>query len=245
MSTTVFPDLSSTQFLLRAVQTDESANMKYLDGTIWVTTQHLARMLAAPAAEIQQLLQQLVQAGELEPETSRIFPREASHSSDQPEYCQFYNLDAVIAASMQTNSPQARSLRKWTTAVLRQVTLRGYVLDKQRLINGSILDAEYFEHLQAEIEEIRLSSRSFAQRLTDLYATACDYDAKAPFTRSFYTAVLNSLVINSDTPIDPEVASLHEEQLEALLQLAENRARKHLPTTMAQWAEYMMPIVDE
>ena len=104
---------------------------------------------------------------------------------------QFYNLDAVISVGYRVNSIRATQFRQWATSVLREFALRGYVLDKKRMENGSFLGEDYFEHLLAEIREIRLSERRFYQKLTDIYATAVDYNRDAPTTRFFFKMMQN------------------------------------------------------
>ena len=83
--------------------------------------------------------------------------------------------------------------RTWATKVLDTFTKQGYVLDKSRLINGQIFDEDYFEHLIAEIQEIRASERRFYQKITDIYATAVDYDKNSQVTREFYATVQNKM----------------------------------------------------
>lgn len=105
----------------------------------------------------------------------------------------FYNLDAIIAVGFRVNSARALQFRQWATGVLRDFAIRGYVLDKERLKNGSFLSKEYFDNLLAEIREIRASERKFYQKITDIYATAMDYSADAETTKTFFAAVQNKL----------------------------------------------------
>ncbi len=91
----------------------------------------------------------------------------------------YYNLDAIIALGFRVNSAPAIQFRQWATGVLQDYAIRGYVLDKERLKNGSFLSNEYFENLLAEIREIRASERKFYQKITDIYATAMDYSVDA------------------------------------------------------------------
>ena len=91
----------------------------------------------------------------------------------------YYNLDAIIAVGFRVNSARAIQFRQWATGVLRDYAICGYVLDKERLKNGSFLSNEYFENLLAEIREIRASERKFYQKITDIYATAMDYSVDA------------------------------------------------------------------
>ena len=105
----------------------------------------------------------------------------------------FYNLDAIISVGYRVNSVRATQFRQWCTFVLRQFAIRGYVLDHKRMENGAFLGVDYFEHLLAEIREIRLSERRFYQKLTDIYATAIDYNKDAPTTRLFFKKVQNKM----------------------------------------------------
>lgn len=102
----------------------------------------------------------------------------------------FYSLAAIIAVGYRINSERATQFRTWATKVLDTFTKQGYVLDKSRLINGQIFDEDYFEHLIAEIQEIIASERKFYQKITDIYATAVDYDKNSQVTRAFYITTL-------------------------------------------------------
>ena len=104
-----------------------------------------------------------------------------------------YKLDAIIAVGYRVNSIRATQFRQWATSVLREYAIRGYVLDKKRMENGTFLGEDYFEHLLAEIREIRLSERRFYQKLTDIYATAIDYNRNAPTTRLFFKMMKNKM----------------------------------------------------
>jgi hypothetical protein len=106
---------------------------------------------------------------------------------------QFYILDAVISVGYRVNSIRATQFRQWATSVLREYAIRGYVLDRKRMENGTFLDEDYFEHLLAEIREMRLSERRFYQKLTDIYATAVDYNRDAPTTRLFFKMMQNKM----------------------------------------------------
>lgn len=115
-------------------------------------------------------------------------------ATDGKEYfTQFYNLDAIIAVGFRVNSTRATQFRQWATGVLRDFAIRGYVLDKERLKNGAFFNESYFDDLLTEIREIRASERRFYQKITDIYATAMDYDAKADTTQTFFATVQNKL----------------------------------------------------
>ena len=104
-----------------------------------------------------------------------------------------YNLDAVISVGYRVNSQRATQFRQWATSILRDFAIRGYVLDKERLKNGTFLNQEYFDHLLAEIREIRASERRFYQKITDIYSTAIDYNPDTEITQTFFATVQNKL----------------------------------------------------
>lgn len=114
--------------------------------------------------------------------------------SDGKEYnTKFYSLEAVISVGFRTNSEKAIVFRRWASAILKDFSIRGYVMDKERLKNGSFLNEDYFEHLLEEIREIRASERKFYQKITDIYATSMDYSSDAKVTRKFFKTVQNKL----------------------------------------------------
>ena len=106
---------------------------------------------------------------------------------------EFYNLEAIIAVGFRVNSARAIQFRQWATSVLRDFAIRGYVLDKERLKNGSFFNKAYFDNLLEEIREIRASERRFYQKITDIYAMAMDYNAEAEITQTFFATVQNKL----------------------------------------------------
>lgn len=115
-------------------------------------------------------------------------------ASDGKNYnTQFYNLDAIISVGYRVNSKRATQFRQWATQVLKEFSIKGFVLDKKRLENGSFLGEDYFEQLLEAIREIRLSERRFYQKITDIYATSVDYNKNAPTTREFFAKVQNKL----------------------------------------------------
>ena len=137
-------------------------------------------------------LKNIFASGELKKES--VTEKISATASDGKNYkMQFYSLDAVISVGYRVNSIRATQFRQWATNVLREFAIRGYVLDKKRMENGSFLGEDYFEHLLAEIREIRLSERRFYQKLTDIYATAVDYNRDAPTTRLFFKMMQNKM----------------------------------------------------
>ena len=106
---------------------------------------------------------------------------------------EFYNLDAIISVGYRVNSQRATQFRIWATNVLKEFAIKGYVLDKERLKNGSFLNKKYFDTLLEEIREIRASERNFYQKITDIYATSMDYDKNSKITKDFFATVQNKM----------------------------------------------------
>lgn len=105
----------------------------------------------------------------------------------------YYNLDAIIAVGFKINSKRAIEFRLWAINVLKQYSVKGYVLDKERLKNGTFLNENYFDELLQEIREIRISERNFYQKITDIYATSLDYNVTSPTTKEFFKTVQNKM----------------------------------------------------
>ena len=125
--------------------------------------------------------------------------------TDGKEYnTKFYNLDAIISVSYRVNSLRATQFRQRATGVLRTFAIRGYVLDKERLKNGTFLNEKYFEHLLEEIRETRASERKFYQKITDIYATAVDYNAHTKLTKDFFRAVQTNCIMQSMAAQQPK-----------------------------------------
>lgn len=184
---------STAEFLIFQVESQENGiEVMYAEKTIWCTQDAIAMLFDKSRSTIAEHLLHIFNEGELQKDTvCRKFRRTAS---DGKEYnTQFYNLDAIISVGYRANSIRATQFRQWATSVLRDYAIRGYVLDKKRMENGTFLDEDYFEHLLAEIREIRLSERRFYQKLTDIYSTAVDYNRDAPTTRLFFKMMQNKM----------------------------------------------------
>ena len=184
---------STAEFLIFQIENQEDGiEVMYRDETLWLTQDAIALLFDKGRSTITEHLQNIFQSGELQEDSvCRKFRRTAA---DGKEYAtKYYNLDAVISVGYRVNSVRATQFRQWCTYILRQFAIRGYVIDKKRMENGSFLNEDYFEHLLAEIREIRLSERRFYQKLTDIYATSIDYNRNAPTTRLFFQKVQNKI----------------------------------------------------
>jgi hypothetical protein len=184
---------STAEFLMFTSQAGEdSIEVRVEDETVWLTQKMLSQLFDVNVRTISEHLQTIFASEELlENSVVRNFRNTAA---DGKQYnTNFYNLDAIIAIGYRVNSKRATQFRQWATQVLKQFAIKGFVLDKQRLENGSYLGKDYFEQLLAEIREIRLSERKFYQKITDIYATSLDYNKDATTTKEFFAKVQNKL----------------------------------------------------
>ena len=187
---------STVEFLIFTKNaTDETIEVRLQNNTIWLTQKLISALFDVDRSVITKHLTNIYQEGELSKEaTCAIFAQVQMEGNRQiTRNVDFYNLDAIISVGYRVNSVRATAFRQWATTVLRDFALRGYVIDKKRMENGTFLGEDYFEHLLAEIREIRLSERRFYQKITDIYATAMDYNKDAPITRHFFAQVQNKL----------------------------------------------------
>lgn len=187
---------STAEFLIfSGLAGEQSIEARYEDETVWLSQKLMAELFSVDVRTVSEHLKNIFASQELMPEaTIRKFRivqqegrREVSRAVD------FYNLDAIISVGYRVNSIRATQFRQWATGVLREFAIKGYVLDRQRMENGSFLGEDYFERLLAEIREIRLSERRFYQKITDIYATSVDYNKDAPTTKTFFAKVQNKL----------------------------------------------------
>ena len=269
---------STAEFLIFQIEgKEDGVQVVYRAESIWCTQKAMAQLFDVGVPAISKHLKNIFDAGELV-EDSVISKMETTASDGKNYITTFYNLDAIISVGYRVNSTRATQFRQWCTFVLRQFAIRGYVFDKKRMENGSFIGEDYFEHLLAEIREIRLSERRFYQKLTDIYSTAIDYNRDAPTTRLFFKKVQNKMhyavhghtaaeliVERADAEkghmglttwenaphgkiVKPDVSIaknyLKENELEdmgrlvnAVLDMAERMAKRHIPMTMEDWAK--------
>ncbi len=184
---------STAEFLIFQIENKEQGiEVFYKDENLWCTQKAIAILFDCDRSVITKHLGNIFASGELKEEA--VCAKFAHTASDGKTYqTLFYSLDAIIAVGYRVNSIRATQFRQWATSVLREFAIRGYVLDRKRMENGTFLGEDYFEHLLAEIREIRLSERRFYQKLTDIYATAIDYNPDAPTTRLFFKMMQNKM----------------------------------------------------
>ena len=271
---------STAEFLIFQAQSQANGvEVFYQDEMLWLTQKAMSTLFDVDRTVITKHLKNIFESEELQMDS--VCAKFAHTAEDGKTYStQFYNLDAIISVGYRVNSTRATQFRQWATAVLRQFAIRGYVLDKKRMENGAFLTEDYFEHLLAEIREIRLSERRMYQKVTDLYATAIDYNKDAPTTRRFFAKVQNKLhfavhghtaaelivdradaekehmglttwenapdgkIVKTDVSIAKNYLKGNELEslgriVNAFLDLAEDRAKRHIPMTMEDWAKYI------
>ena len=275
---------STAEFLIFQIEgKEDGVQVVYRNESIWCTQKAMAQLFDVGVPAISKHLKNIFESGELV-EDMVVSKMEittehgAIPNKTQTKDVTFYNLDAVISVGYRVNSTRATQFRQWCTFILRQFAIRGYVIDKKRMENGSFIGEDYFEHLLAEIREIRLSERRFYQKLTDIYATAIDYNRDAPTTRVFFRKVQNKMhyAVHGHTAaeliveranaekehmglttwenapdgkiVKPDVGIaknyLKEVELadmgrlvNAVLDMAERMAQRHIPMTMEDWAK--------
>lgn len=184
---------STAEFLIFTQQAGENGiEVRYEEGSIWLTQKLMAELFNVDIRTVSEHLQNIYASGELKEDS--VIRKFRITASDGKNYnTQFYNLDAIISVGYRVNSKRATQFRQWATQILKEFAIKGFVLDKKRLENGSFLGEDYFEQLLEAIREIRLSERRFYQKITDIYATSVDYNKNAPTTRDFFAKVQNKL----------------------------------------------------
>ena len=271
---------STEEFITFKIQEkDKGIHVRYENETLWMTQKAMAELFDVEQPAIAKHLINIYNENELDKNStySKMELVQKEGTRNVKRNVEFYNLDAIISVGYRVNSIRATQFRRWATNVLKTFTIQGYVLDKERMKNGSFIDKDYFEKLLEEIREIRLSERRFYQKVTDIYETSVDYDKKAPTTINFFKKVQNKMhfavshqtaaeiiynrsdsekehmgltswknspngkILETDVIIAKNYLSKEElESLElivsAFLDLAENRAKRHIPMTMEDWA---------
>ena len=235
-----------------------SIEMRYEDENIWLTQKMMATLYDVSLPTINAHIKKIYADSELEEsatirnflivqtEDSRKITRNTKH----------YNLQMIIAVGFKVNNERAVQFRKWANGIVKDYTIKGWVMDDERLKNGgSVLTVEYFDRLLEQIREIRISERRFYQKITDIYATSLDYDrtaAELVYERAdtekphmgltTWAAAPEGKILKSDVTIAKNYLSKKEMRsleriVSAYLDLAEDRAERHIPMTMEDWSK--------
>ena len=260
---------------------EDSIEMRYEDENIWLTQKMMAILYGVDVRTINDHIKKVFADSELEESATirnfRIVQTEGTREVQRNT--KHYNLQMIIAVGFKVNNERAVQFRKWANSIVKDYTIKGWVIDDDRLKSGgSVLTVEYFDRLLEQIREIRLSERRFYQKITDIYATSLDYDRTASTTKQFFAKVQNKMhyavhghtaakliyeradakkthmglttwaaapdgkIVKSDVSIaknylnEQEMRSL-ERIVSAYLDLAEDRAERHIPMTMEDWSK--------
>ena len=256
----------------------DSIEMRYEDENIWLTQKMMATLYDVDVRTINYHVKKIFSDSELQ-EDSVIRKFRITATDGKSYSTNHYSLEMIIAVGFKVNSERAVQFRKWVNQIAKDYTIKGWVMDYERLKNGgSVLTTEYFDRLLEQIREIRLSERRFYQKITDIYATALDYDRTTKTTKQFFAKVQNKMhyavhghtaaeliyeradadkphmglttwaaapegkIVKSDVSVaknylsEQEMRSL-ERIVSAYLDLAEDRAERHIPMTMEDWAK--------
>ena len=170
-----------------------SVEVRYEDENIWITQKMLAILYDVDVRTINYHIKKIFDDSELE-EASVIRNFRITAADGKSYDTKHYNLQMIIAVGFKVNSERAVQFRKWINQIAKDYTIKGWVMDEERLKNGgSILTEDYFEEQLERIREIRASERKFYQKVTDIYATSIDYDRNAAYTKRFYATVQNKM----------------------------------------------------
>ncbi len=180
---------STAEFLTFTSQSGEqSIEAKYEDENVWLTQKLMSELFEVGVNTINYHLKEIFKSEEVD-EISVIRNFRITAQDGKNYNTKFYNLDAIISVGYRVNSLRATQFRQWATTVLKDFAIKGYVIDKERMENGSYLNKDYFEALLSEIREIRLSERKFYQKITDIYTTSLDYNKDSKTTKEFFAKV--------------------------------------------------------
>ena len=202
---------------------EEGIEVRVQNNDVWLTQKAISKLFDVDRSVISKHLSNIYKSSELSENSTCANFAQVADNGKTYNY-KYYSLAAIIAVGYRTNSERATQFRAWATKVLESFTKQGYVLDKDRLINGQIFDEDYFEHLIADIQEIRASERRFYQKITDIYATAVDYDKNSKTTKDFYATVQNKMhyAVHGNTAAEVIVSRANHEKANMGLQTWKN-----------------------
>jgi hypothetical protein len=182
-------------FVAAGGSSEVSVEMRYEDENIWLTQKMMAALYDVSVPAINQHLKRIFADDELEPASTvkQYLIVQAEGNRQVQRSVEHYNLQAIIAVGFKIENERAVQFRKWANQIVKDYTIQGWTMDEERLKNGGILTDEFFERQLEKIREIRLSERKFYQKITDIYATALDYDPSATATKRFFAAVQNKM----------------------------------------------------
>ncbi len=189
---------SAAEYLTYVASTgdkQDSVEMRYEDENIWLTQKMMSTLYDVDVRTISEHINNIYSDAELEENSTirnfRIVQTEESRKVARST--KHYNLQMIIAVGFKVNSERAVQFRKWVNQIAKDYTIKGWIMDVERLKRGTYLTEKYFDEQLERIREIRASERKFYQKITDLYATAIDYDKSSATTKRFYATVQNKM----------------------------------------------------
>lgn len=189
---------SAAEYLAFASAMGEQKNsieLRYEDKNLWLTQKIMAELYGVSVSAIRQHLDKLILDNEIDTSTIKqylIVQKEGNRTIKRR--VDHYNLQVIISVGFKIENDRAVQFRKWARQIVKEYTIKGFVMDDERLKQGgSILNKQFFEELLLRIREIRLSERMFYQKITDIYSTSIDYDYSAKITKDFFATVQNKL----------------------------------------------------
>lgn len=184
---------STAEFLIFTANTwEDSIEVRYENENVWLTQKMMWILFDVSTSTINEHLKNIFNSLELS--ENWVIRNFLITASDLKTYnTKHYNLETIIAVWFKVNSTRAIEFRRWANRVLKDFSIKWFVLDKDRLKNWNYLWEQYFEDLLLEIKEIRASERKFYQKITDIFATSLDYDSNSPITKTFFATVQNKL----------------------------------------------------
>ena len=182
-------------FVAATGENQDNIEMRYEDENIWLTQKMLATLYDVSVPAINQHIKKIFADNELESEATikKYLIVQTEGTREVSRAVEHYNLQMIIAVGFKVDSERAVQFRKWVNQIAKEYTIKGWVMDDERLKRGTYLTDKYFEEQLARVREIRASERKFYQKVTDLYATAVDYDKTAKMTKRFYATVQNKM----------------------------------------------------
>lgn len=186
---------SAAEYLTYVASVGDSANsieMRYEDENIWLTQKMMAGLYDVEVNTINYHIKKIFQDSELQEDS--VIRKFRITAADRKSYTtNHYSLEMIIAVGFKVNSERAVQFRKWVNQIAKDYTIKGWIMDSERIKRGTYLTEQYFDEQLERIREIRASERKFYQKITDLYATAIDYDKTAASTKRFYASVQNKM----------------------------------------------------
>ena len=212
-------------FVAATGENQDNIEMRYEDENIWLTQKMLATLYDVEVPTINYHIKKIFRDSELQPEATirKFLIVQSEGSREVSRAVEHYNLQMIIAVGFKVNSERAVQFRKWVNQIAKEYTIKGWVMDDERLKRGTYLTDKYFEEQLARVREIRASERKFYQKVTDLYATAVDYDKTAKMTKRFYATVQNKMHF-----------AVHGHTAAELIMDRANREKEHMGLTTWQ-----------